>query len=112
MKPFKFFGRGSSQVRLKAFRLNILNDSNPLGRIPSYDIPFEPFDGMHEGDLRGPLRNLIEGIWTIQWCFSSMIIVRRDGYQTIITHDTVDYENSQGGIFGLDDYVMIRYNPR
>lgn len=112
MKDFKFFKRGSTQIRLKALRLNILDETNPLGRIPSYDIPFEPFDGMHEGDLRGPLRNLIEGIWTIQWCFSSMIIVKRDGYQTIITYDTVDYLNDQGRIFDLDDYVMIRYNPR
>ncbi len=110
VKEFKFFQKEIKEPEIKIFRLNILDEVNPFGRIPSYQLAFEPFDGMHSGDLRGPLRNLFDSCWQVG-AFSSMIIVRQDGYQTIITHDTIDYQNSQNRFYEMDDYVMVRYNP-
>lgn len=111
MKDFKFFKRKITEPQTKLFYLNILDEINPLGRVPSFNIAFVPFDGMHSGDVRGTLRNLFENNWWRVGPFTSMIIVRRDGFQTIITYDTIDHQNSQGRIFSMDDYVMVRYNP-
>ena len=110
VKEFKFFQREIINPEIKIYNLNVLDENNPLGRIPSSRIAFVPFDGMHSGDLRGPLRNLFDSRWQVG-AFSSMIIVRQDGYQTIITHDTINHQNSQGRIYSMNDYVMVRYNP-
>ncbi len=108
--------RETPAQQLKTFHLNVMDNSNILGRIPSYNILFEPNSPVpHTSEVRyGTVEHLINGGFNIPWRFIELTIRRGGETQdtftsyTIITHNTVDDINQRGLIFDLQDRIIIR----
>ena len=98
--------------QLKTFNLNVMN--NPVGRIPSYNLPFTPVGIYQTRVVNGTIQDLILGRLGIELFVD--LTIRRGGETqdtfssyTILTYDNVDTMNQRGLIFDSEDMVVVRY---
>ena len=130
MKQFKFFQKKQERVfsdwmdmmddyhlggiqpptRMEAFDLNVI-DTVVFGRIPSYTIAIERDNYTPSLTLTGTIHDLLNGIFGIPWCFTSIRIQREHHTEDVIeiNYNNVGLMNQRGMIFGPNDQIVIRY---
>lgn len=107
--------RETPAQQLKTFNLNVLSTPDMFARIPSYNIVIEPNDYSANQIRHGTIDDLINGIFGIPWCFTSLTIRRGGETQdtftsyTVITFENVDEINSRGLLFDREDSIIISH---
>jgi hypothetical protein len=106
MRPFKFLNK--NQPELIIFNLNVMTD--PLSRIPNYNVHIEPFDFVPSEERTGSIRDIIYGVVQLPTqIFLGAVLTRRDGSHTEINYHDVDELNSRNLIFDINDRITLVY---
>lgn len=106
MKQFKFLRNNPSEPII--FNLNVMTD--PLSRVPSYNVYIEPYEFNVHMEHTDSIRNIIYG-WSIlpTMIFNGVILTRRDGSHTEINYNNVRGVNDRNLIFDINDRITLRY---
>lgn len=105
-----FLGGIQPPTRMEAFDLNVI-DAAVFGRIPSYTIAIERDNYIPSSTVTGTIHDLLNGRFSIPWCFTSIRIQREHSTEDVIeiNYNNVGLMNQRGMIFGPNDQIVIRY---